>query len=33
MGRIRPLLRELTASVKKRPGCYMEIDIDPVSML
>ncbi|MBN2324435.1 MAG: primosomal protein N' [Spirochaetes bacterium] len=32
-GKIRPLLRELTSSLKKRPGCYMEIDIDPVSML
>ncbi len=33
MGRIRPMLRELTTAVKKRPRCYMEIDIDPVSML
>ena len=33
MGGIRPLLRELATTVKRRPHCYMEVDIDPVSML
>jgi primosomal protein N' (replication factor Y) len=33
IGQIRPLLRELFKTMRKRHDCYMEIDIDPVSML
>jgi primosomal protein N' (replication factor Y) len=33
VGEIRPVLQELSKAMQKNRGCYMEIDIDPVSML